>query len=243
MNELNPINLRVKIFADGANLEDMRSLAKNPLIKGFTTNPTLMRQAGIVNYESFAHQVLDIIKNRPVCFEVFADELEIMYKQAKIIASWGKNVTVKVPVTNTLGEFTGPILGRLSREGVHLNVTAIMTRNQIAAVCNSLSPDMPAILSIFAGRIADTGQDPTTHVCEALKVMSDFPLTELLWASPREVLNIFQADQTGCHIITVTSNFLKKLELFNKDLEEFSLDTVKMFFQDALTAKYQINLG
>lgn len=240
MKHLSKADLKVKIFADGANLEQIISLENNPFIQGFTTNPTLMRQAGIENYEVFARQVLGTVKQKPVCFEVFADDHEGMYQQAKKIASWGSNVIVKIPITNTLGEYTGPVIQRLSSEGVYLNITAIMTRQQIASVCHSLAPDVPAILSLFVGRIADTGQDPLPHIQQTLKIMEDYPATELLWASPREVLNIYQADQTGCHIITVTSNFLDKMTLFDKDLDEYSLDTVKMFFNDASAAGYQI---
>lgn len=240
MKHISKADLKVKIFADGANLTQIKKLEKKPFVKGFTTNPTLMRQAGVENYQDFALQVLDVVKQKPVCFEVFADELELMYQQAKSIASWGSNVIVKVPITNTQGEYTGPIIKRLSNEGVYLNITAIMTRQQIASVCQSLASDVPAILSLFAGRVADTGQDPIPHIQRALEIMAELPKTELLWASPREVLNIYQADQTGCHIITVTSNFLDKLSLFDKDLDDYSLDTVKMFFNDATAAGYKI---
>jgi len=242
MMQFKNINLKVKIFADGANLEEITALAENPLIKGFTTNPTLMRRAGITDYEGFAHQVLKVVRTRPVCFEVFADDLESMYRQAKKISSWGSNVIVKIPVTNTLGEFTGPIIKSLSEEGTQLNITAIMTQQQIEAVSLSLSKETYSILSIFAGRIADTGRDPLPHVQNALNTLKSCPKAELLWASPRETLNIFQADRAGCHIITVTPNFLKKLEMFNKSLSVYSLETVKMFHHDAMSARYEIQL-
>ncbi|CAM2067458.1 transaldolase [Sulfidibacter corallicola] len=235
-------DLKIKVFADGADLDDIRALNGNPLIRGFTTNPTLMRAAGVTEYEAFARRVLEFITDKPISFEVFADELELMYRQAKVIASWGGNVNVKIPVTNTKGQFTGPILERLSREGVQVNVTAVFTHAQVRDVLAALCPDTHAIVSVFAGRIADTGLDPIPYMEEAAAMIAAFPHAELLWASPREVLNIYQADAAGCDIITVTPNLLKKLSLQGKNLDEFSLDTVKMFYKDATTAGYQINL-
>jgi transaldolase len=233
-------SLGLKIFADGAHLDDIRALDRNPLVRGFTTNPTLMRQAGVTDYERFAKEVLASITDKPISFEVFADDLETMYAQARKIASWGPNVNVKVPVTNTLGESTGPILERLSREGVILNVTAIFTLEQVAAVLEWLDPATPSIISVFAGRIADTGVDPIPHMAKAVAMLATQPKAELLWASPREVLNIYQADAAGCHIITVTKDLLNKLSFHQKDLTEFSLDTVKMFYRDAAGAGYRI---
>ncbi len=233
-------DLKVKIFADGANLEDISTLASQTYISGFTTNPTLMRQAGVRDYESFARQVLEIITDRPVSFEVFADDLDEMEQQARAISSWGPNVNVKIPVTNTKGEFAGRILQSLSADGVQLNVTALMTNKQVVDVAAVLSPDTPAIVSVFAGRIADTGRDPVPVMAEAVDLVAHLPKAEILWASPREVLNIYQANDVGCHIITVTRNLLKKLELCNKDLDEYSLETVAMFYGDAKSASYQI---
>lgn len=232
--------LKIKIFADGADLDAMKSLSKNPVIQGFTTNPTLMRQVGIEDYEAFAHQVLEVITDRPVSFEVFADDAASMEKQALAIASWGDNVNVKIPITNTLGESMVPLVGRLSDAGVQVNVTAMMTLDQVRETAKVLNADVPAIVSVFAGRIADTGRDPIPHMEEAVNILKDKPQAELLWASPREVLNIIHADQVGCHIITVTHDLLAKADGFGKDLDQFSLETVKMFFNDASSAKYTI---
>ncbi|MCW9034145.1 MAG: transaldolase [Rhodospirillales bacterium] len=232
--------LKIKIFADGADLEEMLKLSSNPLVKGFTTNPTLMRKAGISDYETFAHQVLDKIKDRPVSFEVFADDIDDMEKQALAIASWGDNVNVKIPITNTKGESTVPLVGRLSHAGVQVNVTAMMTNDQVRATADVLHPDVPAIISIFAGRIADTGRDPIPAMREAVSILADRPKAELLWASPREMLNIFQADEVGCHIITVTNDLLAKLAGVGKDLDQFSLETVQMFYRDAEAAGFTI---
>ncbi len=233
-------DLKVKIFADGADLERILALYANPLIKGFTTNPTLMRKAGISDYEAFAKQVLAKITDRPVSFEVFADDFPTMIAQGRRIASWGKNANVKIPVTNTKGEFAGPVLEALSKEGVILNVTAIMTPEQVEHVGACLRADVPAIISVFAGRVADTGRDPMPLMRECLARLADRPKAELLWASPRELLNIFQADEVGCHIITATSDVLAKLALVGKDLDGYSLETVKMFFNDAAGAGYSI---
>lgn len=237
---MSDLELRVKVFADGADLGAICALNENPLISGFTTNPTLMRQDGVEDYETFAREVLAVIKDKPVSFEVFADDLEEMEKQARVIASWGDNVNVKVPVTNTKREFVGPIIERLSIDGVCLNVTALMDLNQVEAVAKCLSPETASIVSVFAGRIADTGRDPIPYMEAAKRHLSSLPKAELLWASPREVLNIYQADQVGCDIITVTNNLLKKLDLYGKDLSDYSLETVEMFYKDATAAGYQI---
>ena len=232
--------LKIKIFADGANKEDMLSLYKNDQIRGFTTNPTLMKQAGITDYESFAKDILTHIKDRPISFEVFADDFDEMKKQAGIINSWADNVYVKIPVTNTKSESSCPLIKELSSQGIKLNVTAIMTEDQVRAVSDSLDASTPAVVSVFAGRIADTGVDPMPVMSNCLKILQERPKAELLWASPRELLNVFQADQVGCHIITATPDVLKKLKLVSKDLTEYSLDTVKMFYNDASSAGYSI---
>lgn len=235
-------DLHVRLFADGASLKEIESLAVNPLIKGFTTNPTLMRQAGVKDYVAFARDVLEIIADRPVSFEVFADDLPTMAAQAREIASWGANVYAKVPVTTTKGEFTGPILSTLSAEGVRLNITALLTLEQVAAVGEALHPDSPAVVSVFAGRIADTGVNPIGVMSRARAILEGRPKAELLWASPRELLNVFHAEEAGCHIITVGHDLLKKLTLVGKDLKEYSLETVIMFHRDAKAAKYVIPL-
>ena len=233
-------SLKVKLFADGADLAGMKEMASNPAIKGFTTNPTLMRKAGIADYKAFALQVLQVVGGRPISFEVFADDFETMEKQALEIASWGKNVNVKIPVTNTKGEFCGPLVERLSRAGVQLNVTAVMTLDQVKRITVRLAADTPAIVSVFAGRIADTGRDPVPLMIEAVKILKSKPKAELIWASPRELLNIFQADAIGCQIITATNDILKKLSLVGKDLDAYSLETVEMFYKDAKAAGYTI---
>jgi len=233
-------DLRVKIFADGADLTSIAKLAANPLIKGFTTNPTLMRKAGVTDYAEFARDVLRIVPDRPVSFEVFADEFEEMEAQALEIASWRANVNVKIPVSNTKGVFAGPLIRRLSQAGVTVNVTAVMTLDQVRAVTECLAPRTPAIISVFAGRIADTGRDPVPLMTEAVGLLKAKPRAELIWASPRELLNIFQADEIGCHIITVTSDLLGKLSLVGKDLAAYSLETVEMFYRDAQAAGYSI---
>jgi transaldolase len=232
--------LRVKIFADGADYDGILRMYANPLIKGFTTNPTLMRKAGVTDYEAFARKVLAAIPDRPISFEVFADDLPEMAVQAKVIASWGKNVNVKIPVTNTRGEFTGPVIESLSRAGVAVNVTAVMTLEQVRRVADRLAPETPAIVSVFAGRIADTGRDPVPLMTAAVKLLEQRPRAELIWASPRELLNIFQADAIGCHIITVTNDVLAKLALVGKDLDAYSLETVEMFYRDAKAAGFSI---
>jgi transaldolase len=234
--------LKIKIYADGADIKAMRQAAANPLISGFTTNPTLMRAAGVNDYKAFAHEALRFIPDRPISFEVFADDFPSMEAQAREIASWGDNVYVKIPVTNTKGDFSGPLIATLSHAGVKLNVTAMTTLEQVSRVGEALAESVPAVVSVFAGRIADTGRDPVPHMAEALRLLKGRPKAELLWASPRELLNIFQADSIGCHIITVTNDHLKKLSLVGKDLGDYSLDTVKMFYNDASSAGYDIPL-
>lgn len=235
-------NLRVKLFADGADLSGIKEMAANPGIAGFTTNPTLMRKAGVEDYKAFALEVLRIVPGRPVSFEVFADDFATMEKQAQEIASWGANVNVKIPVTNTKGEFCGPLVKRLSERGVQLNITAVMTLDQVERITEQLSSSTPAIISVFAGRIADTGRDPVPIMTEAVKIMQAKPKAELIWASPRELLNIFQADSVGCHIITATNDILKKLQLVGKDLNAYSLETVEMFYKDAQAAGFVVKV-
>lgn len=234
--------LNIKIFADGADTSAMLQAAANPLIRGFTTNPTLMRAAGVGDYKAFAQEVLEAIPDRPISFEVFADDFPTMEQQAREIASWGRNVYVKIPVTNTKGDFAGALIATLARAGIKLNVTAVMTLEQVERVGEALAETVPAVVSVFAGRIADTGRDPVPHMREALDILRSRPRAELLWASPRELLNIFQADEIGCHIITVTSDHLKKLSLVGKDLGDYSRDTVAMFYKDAVSARYAIPL-
>jgi transaldolase len=236
----NVASLKVKIFADGADLAGIRSLYANPLVKGFTTNPTLMRKAGVADYEAFGREVLAAVPDRPVSLEVFADEFDEMIAQGRAIASWGKNANVKIPVSNTKAEFSGRAIRALTEAGVVVNVTAIMTVAQVKAVAACLNPNVPAIISVFAGRVADTGRDPVPHMAACRDALKHLHKAELLWASPRELLNIFQADEVGCHIITVTNDVLAKLSLVGKDLDEYSLDTVKMFRTDASAAGYVI---
>jgi len=233
-------SVKVKLFADGADLAGIREMAANPAIKGFTTNPTLMRKAGVSDYRAFALQALQAVNDLPISFEVFADEFGEMEKQAHEIASWGRNIYVKIPVTSTKGEFGGPLVERLSRAGVQVNVTALMTVDQVSRVTERLAPETPAIISVFAGRIADTGRDPMPIMAQAVKIMKKRPKAELIWASPRELLNIFQADEVGCHIITATNDILRKLSLVGKDLDAYSLETVEMFYKDAKAAGYSI---
>ena len=235
--------LRVKLFADGAELNGIAEMYKNPLIKGFTTNPTLMRKANVRDYRAFAQDVLKIVPDRPISFEVFSDDFAEMEQQAVEIASWGKNVYVKVPVTNTLGGDSGPLIKRLSAAGVQVNVTALMTPKQVGRVVECLADDTPSCVSVFAGRIADTGRDPLSLMVQALELVRSRPRAELIWASPRELLNIFQADSIGCHIITVAHDLLAKLSLVGKDLDTFSLETVRMFHQDAVKAGFTIEVS
>ena len=236
------MNLKIKLFADGADISRIKEMASNPTISGFTTNPTLMRKAGVLDYKGFAKEVLKIVPNKPVSFEVFADDFPTMERQAIEIASWGKNVNVKIPVTNTKGEFCGALVKKLSDAGVQVNVTALMTLEQVQRVTDALNPDTPAIISVFAGRIADTGIDPVPVMAKAVEIMKAKPKSELIWASPRELLNIFQAEEVGCQIITATNDILKKLSLFHKDLDAFSLETVEMFYKDAKAAGFNISV-
>jgi transaldolase len=235
---VNAKTLRVKIFADGADRKAILELYANPLIKGFTTNPTLMRQAGVKDYEAFAHDVLREIKDRPISFEVFSDEFSEMERQAMKIAAWGDNVYVKIPVTNTRRESAGPLIGRLAKAGVKVNATALLTLDQVREIRDQLAGGPPSIISVFAGRIADTGVDPVPIMRSALETVAAHRNIEIIWASPREVFNIVQADQIGCHIITVTPELLKKLPMLGTDLAELSLETVKMFHRDAASAGF-----
>jgi len=233
-------DLRVKLFADGADLEEMRSLSRRPYIRGFTTNPTLMRRAGVRDYRQFAGEVTTAIPDRPVSFEVFADDFDQMEREARVIAGWGPCVYVKIPVTNTRGEPAYGLIHRLSHAGVKVNVTAVLTLAQVECAARALAGGAPSNVSVFAGRIADTGRDPAPILGAAVSILSAVPQAELIWASPRELLNIYQADAAGCHIITVTGDILRKLELVGKDLDLFSLDTVRMFRDDALKAGFTV---
>ena len=238
---VNPLAaLDVKIFADGADKASMLEMAMKPIIRGLTTNPTLMRKAGITDYRAFAFDVLEDIRDKPISFEVFSDDFSEMERQAHEIASWGPNVYVKIPVTNTRGEPALELIERLGQKGVKVNVTAIMTLKQVEAVIDRLDSDVASYVSVFAGRIADTGRNPVPLMSAAVDLVNVNPTAELIWASPRELLNIFQADSIGCHVITVTNDVLKKLEIVGKDLDEFSLDTVKMFYRDASSAGFRI---
>jgi transaldolase len=233
-------SLKVKLFADGAEKAAMLELYANPAIKGFTTNPTLMRKAGITDYEAFARDILQAIPDRPISLEVFADEFSEMERQARQITAWGPNVYVKIPVTNTSGSPCYGVVKRLSHEGIKLNVTAILTLEQVRAVVDALAGGAPANVSVFAGRVADTGRDPVPMMTESVAILHPHPQMELIWASPRELLNVFQADAIGCHIITATTDILKKLSLVGKDLADYSLDTVKMFRDDAVKSGFTL---
>jgi len=233
MSEPAVSSLRVKLFADGADKAAMLEMYANPLIRGFTTNPTVMRKAGVTDYEAFARDILTSIPDRPVSFEVFADDFGEMERQARRIAGWGENVYVKIPVTNTGGEAATDLIRHLSHTGVKLNVTAILTLAQACEVVSSLVGGAPSCISIFAGRLADTGRDPIPVMAEAVKLLQPHPRIELIWASPRELFNVFQADAVGCHIITATGDILKKLPLVGKDPGVYSLETVRMFYEDA----------
>lgn len=235
--------LRIRLFSDGADLPGILEMYARPWIRGFTTNPTLMRKAGVRNYEAFARSLLRAIPDRPVSLEVFAEDEMAMEMQALTIATWGANVNVKVPVTNQAGVFQGPLIRRLSEAGVAVNVTAILTLEQVERVVDALAPETAAIVSVFAGRIADTGIDPVPLMAEAKRILRWRPRAQLLWASPRELLNVFQADEAGCDIITVPPEMLRKMELIGKDLEQYSLETVEMFHQDARAAGYEIDIS
>jgi transaldolase len=232
--------LKVKIFADGAEKAGMLEMAGKSWIQGLTTNPTLMRKAGISDYKAFAKEILGLIREKPISFEVFSDEFSEMERQAMEIASWGDNVYVKVPITNTKRELIYPLIRKLAARKVKLNVTALMTLDQVEGTLEVLDPVVPSYISVFAGRIADTGRDPLPLMIDCLKAIKKNAMAELIWASPRELLNIFQADEIGCHIITVTNDILKKLSLVEYDLNEYSLDTVKMFYQDGKAAGFGI---
>ena len=232
--------LRVKLFADGADKASMLALYGNPAITGFTTNPTLMRKAGVADYETFARDILTVIHDRPISFEVFSDEWDDMERQARQIAAWGANVYVKIPVTNTRGESSAHLVRRLTGEGVKVNVTALMTLTQVRTVCDALTPGPAACVSVFAGRVADTGRDPVPMMAAAVEIINAYPNVELIWASPRELLNVVQADAVGCHIITATPDILAKLPTLGKDLTDFSLDTVKMFYDDGVKAGFAL---
>jgi transaldolase len=231
-------SLKVKIFADGADTPEMLEMYSKPFIKGLTTNPTLMRKAGISNYRAFAREILVQIKDKPLSFEVVCDEFAEMERQALEISGWADNVYVKIPVTNTRGEASYALIRRLASRGVKLNVTAIMTPAQIRDVVSALSPEVPSFVSVFAGRIADTGVDPVPLMAAAVQTLKSRPKAELIWASPREVLNIFHADSIGCHVVTATHDILMKLPLVGYDLDEYSLDTVRMFYRDAVAAGF-----
>lgn len=231
-------DLNVRIFADGADKSGMLEMHRHPSIKGFTTNPTLMRKAGISDYEAFARDILATISNRPISFEVFSDDFEEMKRQALKIAAWADNVYVKIPITNTLRRSSVELLRELARAGVKQNVTALMTLDQVRDVSAALAGGPPSYISVFAGRIADTGYDPVPLMAATVEMLKMYPNIELIWASPRELLNVFQADAVGCHIITVTNDILKKLDLIGKNLHEYSLETVKMFHNDAANAGY-----
>ena len=234
-------DLKIKIFADGADKETLFALNSDQLVKGITTNPTLMRKAGIADYEKFAREVLDTIKEKPISFEVFSDEFPEMRRQALKITKWQQNVYVKIPVTNTRAEPSLPLIRELARQGVRLNITAILTTDQVRHVVEALDSKVPSVVSVFAGRIADTGRDPMPLMRENLKLVRQLPNAELLWASVREVLNIVQAELCGCDIVTVPPDILKKARsLWHKDLAELSLDTVKMFAQDAISAGFKL---
>lgn len=232
--------LRVKVFADGADRAGMVEMYRNPLIKGFTTNLTLMRKAGVDDYRAFALEVLAAIPDRPISFEVLADDMAEMERQAREIATWGKNVNVKIPVTNTAGEPTYRLMHRLSSSGIKVNATALMTLEQVRRAVDAMAGGAPCLVSVFAGRLADTGRDPVPVMREAVEILSMNPNAELIWASPRELLNIFHAESVGCHIITVTNDVLQKLSLLGKDLDEYSLETVRMFYEDGRRSGFSL---
>ena len=232
--------LKIKLFADGADKAQILQAQANPLIKGFTTNPTLMRAAGVKDYEAFAREILTVVTDKPISYEVFADDFSEMERQAHKIAGWAKNVYVKIPITNTKREPSIELIRRLSHSGVKVNVTAILTMEQVRNTAAALAGGEPSVVSVFAGRIADTGLDPVPFMTEAVKLVSPHAGMELLWASPRELLNIFQANDIGCHIITATDSVLSKLKIVGKDLDQYSLETVQMFYNDATHSGYQL---
>ena len=232
--------LKVQIFADGADKAGMLEMYAKPFVKGFTTNPTLMRKVGVTDYEAFAKDILGVIPDRPISFEVFADDFPEMERQARRIATWGKHVSVKIPISNTKRESAIPLVRKLSHEGIALNVTAMFTLEQVQHVVDAVKGGAPCYVSVFAGRIADTGVDPVPVMAESVKRLKAAPNTELIWASPRELLNIFQADEIGCQVITVTNDIIKKLSLVGKNLDDYSLETVKMFYDDGKAAAYKL---
>jgi len=235
------LDLPIKIFADGADREGIASLYAKPYIKGLTTNPTLMRKVGVADYEKFAREVLEVVKEKPISFEVFSDEFPEMRRQALMIGKWQENVYVKIPITNTRGDSALSLIGELSAEGVKLNITAILTRFQVEGVAKAVKAEVPCVVSVFAGRVADTGVDPMPLMKDSLEMLRGLPQAELLWASVREVLNIFQAAQCGCHIVTVPHDILNKVaKLGGMDLAELSLDTVRMFHKDAVAAGFKL---
>ena len=233
-------DLKIKLFADGADKAQILRSKANPLIKGFTTNPTLMRAAGVSDYEAFAREILEIVEGLPISFEVFADDFAEMERQARKIALWGENVYVKIPITTTKGETAMGLASRLSHSGVKVNVTAVLTLDQVRTSAEALAGGAPSVISVFAGRIADTGRDPVPVMTEALAILASRPGVELLWASPRELMIIFQADDVGCHIMTATDGVLSKLQTVGKDLAEYSLETVAMFHTDAVRSGYRL---
>jgi transaldolase len=235
-----PADLRIKIFADGADRAGIAELASKPWIRGFTTNPTLMRKAGVENYETFARGILELVPDRPISFEVFSDDAAEMTAQARLISSWGENVYVKIPVTDTEGRPTDDCIRRLAKAEVQLNITAILTLEQVHRVSRALEDSRSSVVSVFAGRIADTGRDPVPIMTAAVDLLRPYPGQQLLWASPRELLNVFQADAIGCHIITATADILQKLALVGRDLTDYSLETVRMFHRDAQQAGYRL---
>jgi len=238
MSDVN--GLQVKLFADGADKAGMLEMYRNPLIKGFTTNPTLMCKAGVNDYKAFAQDIVKVIPDRPISLEVFSDEFDEMEQQAQEISSWGENINIKIPVMNTRRQPSYDLVRRLSKAGVKLNVTALMTLEQVREVSAALAAAPHAYVSVFAGRIADTGRDPVPLMAAAVELLRPYPQLELIWASPRELLNVFQANDVGCHIITATNDILKKLSIVGRDLHDYSLDTVKMFYNDALQAGYKL---
>jgi transaldolase len=239
-SDITAADLKVKIFADGADRESMLESYANPLVSGFTTNPTLMRRAGVSDYVGFAKDILKEIPDRDISFEVFSDEFDDMERQAREIATWGENVYVKIPVSNTKGETSYDLVNRLSHEGVKVNVTAIFTLDQVRRVAEAVDGGAPCCVSVFAGRIADAGIDYMPTMIESVKILQSNPKAELIWASPREVFNVVEANNIGCHIITCTSDIIKKLPTFGKDLAQFSLETVQLFYKDATAAGYSI---
>ena len=233
-------NLNIEIFADGADYDSIINFSKDPLIKGFTTNPTLMKKAGVLDYKSFAKDILNVIDDKPISFEVFADDIDEMERQAYEIASWGKNINIKIPITNTKGHSTAELVRKLTDDKIICNVTAIFTNEQLKSIIDKISNTSKIILSVFAGRIADTGIDPIPLIKESVNLSKNIKGCKILWASPREFLNIFQAEDAGCHIITLAPDLISKVKNYNKNLDEFSLETVKMFFNDAQNAGYKI---